>query len=335
MAKQHTDIWTYLLITIVAALIWYGAAGETRTTDDDRITVRFNVTPEGWLVEPSVLDVSVNIEGSASAVREAKALFERVEVTLPDEAGARTVDLARELERTPLFADAAVTLLSVTPAETSVEVVEVVSETVPVIRTISGVTTQDEVEIDPAEVTVSMPRSLRRNYPEKLEVAPQITDREIRGLEPGRRHTFENVRLALVRGGDADGVTISPPRARVSLTVRSLLSELALERPVRIQLLASPEDGGTVTFDPVQLRDVTVRASVEIIEQIRRGEASVWAVLALRSREREAEIKQKRVSHFLVELADGSSQTIEAWVGDGKERRPEIALAITLPPAGE
>lgn len=334
MPRNRSDPVTILVVTAVALMIWYFAAGETRSGEAITLTVRI-AAPDAatWRVRPERVEVLVSAEGPARALR-AAGQIESILIAPPETDGDHEIDLVDALRADPLLAAAGVTIVGARPASVEVQVRQLVQERVEVARTLRGVTTVGETTTEPREVLVTLPRRLREEaFPAALVVEPMLSSGDLEGLAPGRSHVLEGVRLRLAgaRRTISDGeVTIEPAKVRLSFELQSRTTSLRLERPVRVQLLAPPEDEGRVLFDPVQLRDVVVEGPAPLIEEIRSGGARVVAVVVLKSTEREARIDRKRVSHFIVERADGSAQTIRAWIGDGAQavERPEVTIAI-------
>ena len=74
---------TYLIVTVVAVLIWLWAAGETRETGERTFRVQFTTQfPADHIVTPKAMTITAEIEGSRSALRSAPAMGSPIVLTL-------------------------------------------------------------------------------------------------------------------------------------------------------------------------------------------------------------------------------------------------------------
>lgn len=333
MRRTGTDPLTLALISAVTLLIWYWAAGETRDTQNIPISVGVEIAgDEPFRVDPPTIDGNAELEGSRSSLRAARAALATLALDLPaTESGEIVLDVAAVLAEHPEIRATGVTVVSADPPRAEVDVERLVSATATVVPRLRGVTTAGPPLVEPAEVRLVMPQWIRDLLPSNPTVEPVLVDRRLELLEPGRRQRLTAVPVRLVGySGPLDEVRFEPALVTVELEVESQTVELALPRPVRVNLLVAPEDDEVVTVEPSQLRDVHVRVRRELLPRIESGEAIVLAQLHLKSREREARIESKRIGGFVVVRPDGVVEKIEGWVDDGTaiEPRPEIDLRI-------
>jgi hypothetical protein len=328
--NQRTDVWTYLIITAVAVVVWYWAAGETRVERDfGAVEVEFRAG-DTWIVEPPSALITISAEGSERAIRNARQI-ERLTIDLTPQAGQQAVDLARQIRSHPDVEETGISVVSTVPAaiELTLDAIEGVPARVrPVLP---GVQTVGEVVVDPPEVSVAMPSQLRSLLPEDLTVEAFLDRQELDRLERGIPQTIENVALRLPeRVAPGRRLEIDPPRVTLTFTIRSQIRELLLDAPVRVQMAGPPEDSEyLVEFDQKQLREVTVSAPVEVIERIESGQAVVVALVHLKSTEKEARIERKPVTCFLALSDDAPPVQVQARVGPDGATRPEIGITIT------
>lgn len=330
--SNRTDISNILIVTLVAVLIWYWAAGETRDALELSIPVSFQVSEgaEGgeWLVDPAEAQVSVTVSGSRRAVRRADDSLEAVTIQLPPDVDKQTLDMARVLQDHPEVEAFGITIESPAPATIDVTVDRVVSSTATVTPLLPGVRELKSLEFIPSEVTVQMPERFRRNLPEELTVETVVDRRAIESLGEGLLHKLSNVPVRLLNAENVPDVIISPSRVRVEFMIESQERVTDLES-VRIQILSPPEeDEYSVALDPKQLRNVTVTAHRDVITRIQSGDAVVLAVLHLKSTEKDRQISSKRISGFVAVMPDGRTERVEATVA-GSEELPIIGLTIT------
>lgn len=334
--SHRKDIWTWLIITAVTALIWYWAAGETRVTRTLHTRLEFVVAgedPADWLIEPRTLSVAIEAEGSARAIRNAEQALKvrKLSHAVPADVGRHPVDLTQVLRDHREVEDTGITIISTDPNIRELEVDEIVATPATVLP-LPGVEA-DDVVIEPPQVTVRMPSRSRPLSLSDLTVEPNVSQRRLERLAPGTRHTLENVDVRLTAGLPAGtNVRIDPPGVKISFTIRSRTRQMALDYPVRVLIAGPHEDHEFVELEPKQLRDVTVTVSDELARKIESGEAVVFAVLHLKSREREERITSKPITYFIAILPDDTSQFVQATVA-GSPNPPTIGLTITDRPA--
>jgi hypothetical protein len=332
------EIWTYIIVTLVTVLIWFWAAAETRETKIIySATVRFNV-PDGtdWIITPQDRAVVINLTGAKLGIRNAETLA-RTGLTIevrPVE-GPQTVDLAQALAQNESLRDAGVTINTVEPSLADITLDRLEQFAAPVKAVLPGITLQDEAVIDPPEVQVTMPKTLRQRGPRDVVVEAFVDRSELDRLLPGAPQSIE-ARLRLpegLPGAGATGVSINPNRAKLTFTVRSRTREIKLDT-VRVQIAGPPEDRDAyvVEIDPKQLRGVTISAASDLARRIETNEVPVVAVVHLSALEKENRIASKPVSYFLALVPDGKGGTAGEIVKGtvaGSTQMPAINLKIT------
>jgi hypothetical protein len=335
--SHRNDIWTYLIIAGVTVLIWYWAAGETRVTRTLHTRLEFVVAgaePADWLIDPAVISVAFEAEGTARAIRNAEEAVKgrRLSIAVPAEAGIQRLDVTQLLRDHPDVQATGITIVSADPGTRELELDEMVASPALVLP-LPGVEA-DDVVVEPAQVTVRMPGAKRPVYGPDLTVEPVVPPRQFERLAPGTRHTLEDVPVRLSAGLPDEGdVHIDPPRVKISFTIRSHIRKMKLDYPVRVLIAGPHEDHEYVELEPKQLRDVTVTVTDELAQRIESGEAVVFAVLHLKSRDREARITEKPVTYFMALRSDDTAEFVRATVA-GSSEPPVIHLTITDPPAG-
>jgi hypothetical protein len=332
VTSHRKDIWTWLIITAVTALIWYWAAGETRVTRTLHTRLEFTVAGEDsadWIIEPRTLSVSLEAEGSARAIRNAEQAMKgrKLSHAIAADVGRLPVDVTQVLRDHPEVQGTGITILSTDPNTRELDVDEIVAAPAMVLP-LPGVEA-DDIVIEPPQVTVRMPSRSRPLSASDLTVEPDVSQRRLEQLAPGIRHTLENVDVRLSAGLPAGGnVTIEPPRVKIMFTIRSRIRQMALDYPVRVLIAGPHEDHEFVELEPKQLREVTITVSDELGRQIESGDAVVFAVLHLKSREREERITSKPITYFIAILPDDTAEFVQATVA-GSPDPPTIGLTIT------
>jgi hypothetical protein len=339
LVSHRNDIWTWLIIASVTLLIWYWAAGETRVTRTLHTRLEFVVAgaePADWLIDPAAIPVDFEAEGTARAIRNAEEAVKgrRLSIALPAGAGIQRLDVTQLLRDHPDVQATGITIVSADPSTRELELDELVASPALVLP-LPGVEA-DDVVVEPAQVTVRMPGAKRPLYGPDLTVEPVVPQRQLERLAPGTRHTLENIPVRLSEGLPAGlpadtAVEIDPPQVKISFTIRSRIRQVELDYPVRVLIAGPHEDHEYVELEPKQLRDVTVTVPDELARKIESGEAVVFAVLHLKSREREARITEKAVTYFMALRSDDTAEFVRATVA-GSSEPPVISLTITDPP---
>ena len=331
---------TYGLVTVVALLIWYWAATETR--DQDRRTFRLVFEPapqtEQTVTSGGIDKVNVEMEGSRLALQRAAELADRQQISLttgnelPTE-GQHRLDFVELLESHKPLTDTGVRILSTDPASVQIDIDRLVPVTVEIKAITPGVEPEN-LTIDPPQAVVKLPSRLRDRAGENLSVEVRVPQTRLDRLEPGVMNTVENLKLRLAGPlGNARSVRIQPPRATVTFTVRSRIKETTLPT-VRVQIAGPPEDNDeyVVEIENNTLTDVTVKADRELISQIERGDAVVVALVHLSHQEKELGVESKPVTCFMALPRDAGVAVeptlVEAEV-NGSNQLPLIRVTIT------
>ena len=328
------ETWTVVLVTIVTVLIWFWAAGETRDQQRLNARIRFNVPdPENWAITPDQIVIGLLIEGSKLSLQNAESLLRRpLNVTVPAAAGRQTVDLAERVRLHEELRATGVTVLSVDLAATEIDIDGMQQSKMRVRPVLPGVTTEGEVTVDPAEVTVTMPSDVRQRLTQNLLVEAPLEKFEIERLEPGVRQT-RDVKVRLPEDvGPIEHASISPAKVRVSFTIRSKQRDVTLDS-VRVQVVSSPEDlaSNTVEIDPKLLRNVTVSADFDLARQIENGEASVVAMVPLSARDIDVRVESKPIAYFVAMIPESNGsmrgEIVRARIGNS-DAPPVVRLTI-------
>jgi hypothetical protein len=339
--RFRNAIWTYLIVTATAALIWGLAATATRERRSLVTTLHFNARDGGrWLIEPPQRRVTIEMEGSPLAIQNAEAtLRPALGFPITAEPGETTVDLLSDLRTSESVLATGVRMLSVEPATLVVTFDDLRSMPASVRpgRSLAE-QTKGQIEVEPPEVTMLVPSSLAPYLDESPVAEVLVEATALQELESDRRH----VRTARVRlpeaaalriteyGGNPDHVSFEPAAVDVSFILGSRIREITLEN-VRVQLAGPHEDFSEfdILLQPAVLRNVTVSGDEELIRRIETRSATVIAMLHLSNREKEQSIESKPIACFLVLEADGTAaRPVTARVGDAAES-PVINLSIS------
>lgn len=324
---------TYLIVTVVAVLIWLWAAGETRETGERTFHVQFTTQfPADHIVSPKETTITVEIEGSRSALRSAPAMGSPIVLTLDAGLGKHAVDLVRLLNDHPDLRDARVSVISTDPPSQDVTIDKLVSATVPVEGPDLGrLQTDGAILIDPPHVTVRLPQRLQGRLGAGASVKALVDPAQLGRLNPG-----EPARLtARVELPEAlamqESVTVTPTAVTVSFTVRSNIKEVTLPTiPVHISGPWKDHEEYVVEVAEADrfLEKVTITADAALIDRIAAGDVKVFALVHISSTEKEQGIEAKPVTCFLALIPEGESTTVTAQL-NGSLQPPLIHLRIS------
>jgi hypothetical protein len=326
-------LWTYSLVTVVAVLIWYWAAAETRGQRPASFRLEFAPAAD-QVVSPRELNASVQMEGSRLALDRALRLASRGPLTmtagneLPSE-GVHQLDLVELLDRHDPLTDTGIRVLAADPATVDIRVDGLVPVSAAVKPDLAGVETQSE-SVVPEQVVVNMPGRLRERIGEDFTVIAHVPQSRLERLESGIVHKIENVKLRLPAGYAGErSVTIDPPTATVQLTIRSLIEESTLPT-VRVQIAGPPEDHDEyiVEIEDRALSDVTIKGEGTLIQQVNRGQVRVVALVHLSAEDKERRVESKPVTCFMALHPDGRAVLVDAEI-NGSHQLPVIRLKIT------
>ena len=285
---RRSQLPTYLIVTVVAVLIWLWAAGETRETDERTFRVQFTTQmPTEHVVQPNEMTLAVEIEGSRSALRSAAAMGLPIVLTLDAGLGDHPADLARLLNDHADLRDARISVISTDPPTQDLTIYKLTASTARVEEPDLGRLQIDgAVVIDPPQVTVHLPQRLQRRLGTDLTVKALLDPAQLDDLNPGEPARL-TARLQLPESlGSQRSVSITPTAVTVSFTARSNIRETTLPTvPVHISGPWKDHDEYVVEVTEADqfLENVTVTADAALIDRIEAGDVKVFAFVHISS----------------------------------------------------
>lgn len=308
MAKHHIaqKLETYLLVTVVAALVWLFAEGET-LTDVRQVTLRLRFTPaagQDVVIDPVVFnDVTLFYQVPANRVRDVERLADRpVEIDVapdPDEP-RQQINLRDRLANLEKINDIGISVLDVKPAQATVLVEKAIELEADIVADPGTLELTEPADIVPAKATVRM----RESYKELLNGKPMVlTARladvpDLAAAERGQRLTLD-VPLTPPQNIPAQHVTITPAKATVTLSIRKQVATTKVQSVpilVRLPIIESnryeivPRDNQRFLVEDVELSGPS-----EVIEQITKGDLPITAELRLTTADLETGVTSKVV----------------------------------------
>ncbi len=324
---------TYLIVTVVAVLIWLWAAGETRETGERTFHVQFTTQfPADHIVTPKEMTITAEIEGSRSALRSAPAMGSPIVLTLDAGLGDHAVDLIRLLNDHPDLRDARVSVISTDPPSQDVTIHKLVSATVRVeVPDLGRLQTDGAILIDPSQVTVRLPRRLLGRLGAGVSVKALVDPAQLGRLNPGEPARL-TARVELPESlATQASVRVTPTVVTVSFTVRSNIKEVTLPT-IPVHIMGPWKDHEEYIVEVAEadrfLENVTITADAALIDRIAAGDVKVFALVHISSTEKEQGIEAKPVTCFLALIPEGESTTVTAEL-DGSLQPPLIHLRIS------
>ena len=317
--KHKDDTIAILFVTALTIIIWIWAAGNTKSTSDVLVTLYLS-PPIGSTstISPESTSITLTLSGARTAVDDAKSACEEgLHLTLGEFDEKLTLsDVSTRIAALDGIKDTGAKIDDVSSrafplAIHTVELVEAVVEVDLPNLTLSG-----DVTIDPAIVTLHIPKELRKTLPEAITVKAVVSELALQQLQPG----FVKILDAVIRVSkelEDAGVTASPSRVEVTFKIQSSTKTKELAQ-VRVLLAGPAEDYAaySVVLPRKIIPNVLIEADAEIIAGIESGNVKVFAVLRLASSDMEQRIPTKRVTTFLAIMDDGTGHEVVATVED-------------------
>ena len=329
MKQKDTGV-MFLFITTLTIIIWLWAAGQTKTEATVTTTVRFNA-PEGMTstVTPSFASVTLTLAGPRSAVDTAKAeCANGLDLTVAETDGTVSInDIASRLNALDELKTTGATAVEAEPSSFNVDIQTMVQVEAAVEAVLSNVTVSGDVTVNPATVTLHIPKRVRATLPDAITVQAVVSDTALQHLSPGVVHTRDAaIRLPIQL--DAPDVTVAPSRVEVTFKIQSI-TEKTLIPQVRIILAGPPEDYASYTVELPRktISNVTVEGDNDIIDGIKSGDYTVFAVIRLASRDMEQLISSKPVTSFLAIGKDGVGHQLDVNVENTEALNVELNIA--------
>lgn len=332
--KRITNV---IVVTVVSLLLWMWAAGRTRETASVEFFLQYAAGDATRMIalplHPSSVEVTLqgsrrDLDRSIDRLRGKTIVLRSGSSGIPATPGMHAIDNALALSSADAIAATGVAVLDVTPTTTTIELLETETIEVKVAAVLPGVQLSGTATIEPERVQMTLPKSLVPALGAAPQVEAYLPPAQTNLLQPGRRHSVENVPLRAPEslGEQSRLVSIVPDRARVTFTLASRSGSALLKLvPVQIAGPSADLDGFRVSIDPADafLRDVEVSGPSETIRSIEDGRAKVLAFVHLSADDLAGGLTRKRVSMWM--LPSGVTVTS---VGGVQDAVPVVRLSI-------
>lgn len=301
----------FALVTVMAALIWAFAEGESLQTQRAVAEIDFPaLTGETWATRVAEGQnwrgrVELELEGPTAGLDELESVLRRPLAFapgiegLPTETGEYTLDLRQALRAHPEFRSRGVAVVGAEPNTVRVRVQELATVAVPIRVEAPAAELEGAAElvgVDEAVVRLPAEAAAELQGGEAWMVA-RVNPEDLAALQERVRST---VRVRLTPGPRLEAAPlfgIEPQQVEVRLTVRSKTETTVLTTvPVDLRL-PSTELGRWEVVIPQEdqtLRDVTVTGPSDVIDRIEAGTLPVRAYVRLSYDDLERGVTVKR-----------------------------------------
>lgn len=306
---SSANLRNYILVTVLTILVWAFAESESLNTRAIRFDVIIDANPAGGRVA-RVLDgqswpgrVTLEVQGPAASIDALDKLSSKPLViapgfeSFPAVAGENALDLRAVISELPEWRGRGVTIQSSDPATLRVVVDEVISRDLPVRVDTGEAQLEDQPQIRPARVQLTLSRKAADALGAELSAVAAIDPQSLSRLVPGRSETLSAVPLRLSVPVPPDAyVRLAPSVADVSLALRSRTASFVLPSvPVHVRLAAAELGRWKIEIPESDrfIPDVRVTGPDDLVDQVRRNELRVVAVVPLSFEELERGITSK------------------------------------------
>ena len=302
---------TSLVVSLVTVLIWLFAEGESLISRTSRAEVAVSGEPGSdrvaWVIEGQANwrgRVDVTLEGSTGAIDAIDEVFLRPIVIKPGMAGVpstpgeHALSLLDVLREHPSLRGRGVSIVRCDPETVRIGVDELTRIEVPVQVLTPGVLVEGAATSKPARVEIRAPKALLENADRAyLFATAEVDQSRASALAPGRSETLAQIPVRAPTWMRSNAfVSVEPAQVDVTLMLRSRTAELTIAS-VPVALMIAPIEVNNWLVDvPAEdrvLKDVRLIGPSEAIEQVRRDERRVRAVVALSFEELERGIPGK------------------------------------------
>lgn len=303
---MSAKIRTIILVSLVTVLIWLWAEGESLDTETFNPSITFVQNDEGdMLIRPYERwagSVRVRVQGSKRALTEAKSeLSGEIRLKIGDRGVPKhpglqqIVDLGEAIEGLPVVRRLGLSVQEVTPANTVVRIVKLVSRELPVRPIVpADIALLGQATVSPPRVTVKLTEAQDAQLPTDAVATAELTKQDLASVRDDTALTL-TCRVRLPDGLDDESeVEITPPRVSVTFRLkRSVDSVTVATVPVWFALPSTEGDGWNIELIDKFLRDVTFTGPTEAIAKIRSREVVPLAEVRLSSDDLENGIEAK------------------------------------------
>lgn len=300
-------IQNYILVSIIAALVWLYAENENvKPRDIDFNVVFVTESPNEIIVSPTApTRVRVSVRASTAQLAELRRRQQQgplqisVGYDAQAEAGRQTIVLAQRMAEDAAFRERGIGQLETQPETLAVTVDRIEEIDVPVVVDTIGLAVKGQATVEPAMIKLRVAASVARREGPFTAVA-HLSDLSVdwAELEPNIAHALPPARLTLMPDLESGQAQLMPDTATITFTVIRQTDEIILPFvPITVGMPPGTR-GYTVELheDDRVLREVTLRGPTQTIARIREDASTIFALLRLTADDIEKRIDSKTVT---------------------------------------
>jgi len=305
------NIKTISIVTVMAALIWIWAEGESVSSVVVNPRLTFAADPSGAAqTELSFLSdenwrgtVRLRLEGSTVAIKQAeRALGSAIQLRsgqpgVPSTPGPRqTLNLVEALRSLPEVKTLGVTIVDVDPSDIAISVTRYVTKEIAVKPDFpKEIVVAGESTLTPGRVTVRLPEGLAATLTDADTATVRFTAEDLKSTpEDVSTTVLSPVLLPATLTKDREHVQVSPKEVSVTFRLKRNIDTVTLSSvPVWIAVPPTEGAGWDVELKEPFLRDVRFTGPAEAIKRLRERTFAPIAEVRLKSEDLESNAAQK------------------------------------------
>jgi hypothetical protein len=337
------QIKTILLVTLIAALIWIWAEGESFSSAVVNPRVSFVTTGPELEITPDENwrgTVRLRLEGSTVAIKQAEQLLGTALVLRPPHPGVpsapgdrQTVNLVEVVKSLPQVRQLGITVLDVDPTDVTVNITKYVQREMQVKPQFpSEIELLGEPTVIPSRVSVRMPEHIATGLTDNDIIAPAVASRDV---QAAKDESPQSVILPLplptaLQG--IRGISMNPEQVNATFRVRKNVDTITLPSvPVWVSIPPTETSSWDIELKDTFLRDVVFTGPRDQIRKLRDRTFVPIAEVQLSSDELESGITTKEA--VIVRLLPGVDYTMPVKTVDLSVKRrsagPDAPSPIT------
>ncbi len=278
------------LVTVVTAIVWIIAEGETQHNDTISLNIVFEGTTDLAITPKAPIPIQIEFKCPTNRVDDLRSLATapvRIPLQPDDSTTERVIDLSETLNQLTAIRDIKVTIVSADPPSARVHVERIKPFQAPVVVESGDVQLTGVPTREPQSVTVHMTQSQRDLIDGDLTVVARLADiPDITSIAKGEEVT-RDVPVTLPGNIGVSGASAEPATVSVSFTIDKQQATAVIPSvPIYIRVpvlesgkyLVRPDNNQPLLTDNVELTGPRA-----IIDQIKKSEIPVFAELRLTS----------------------------------------------------
>ena len=280
----------YLLVTVIAVLIWLYAESENVTSEERAVSIELAPATRDMVItsDQPTKAFSVTFRGNSGQHNDLKQLLHQGALTIEMRAGDEPLqqfNLRSALANHPKIAQIGASVLETRPETVTASVEKLVKLDMPITVVAAGEALLRDITILPETVVVRLPGSSAKVLGDQPNAEARIAANQLQNLAVNQQHTLNGVAVAIPAIPKNTNINVTPPTVDVTFTIKKLTKELVLA-PIAVRLVAPLTEVAryeiiAINEDEKLVRDVKISGPNDLIEQIESKQIKVWADLRM------------------------------------------------------